>query len=173
MLLATLSSGRGTSAGQVCEAASKIGRIEGNVFHGNGRFGKIHLLYIKQNFPLFCTLSLMQWPLFCTTSGTYTLNSNYPKSTDQSLGNDGRNTDQTLCEGFDEDGNTRGLSTAFQNNLDYQNDFVGHYNAGDIQYNGHQSYNNLQLIYWKETKNFENGCSAHITGGSFASGNMA
>ena len=76
-------------------------------------------------------------------------------------------------QGFDEDGNTRGLSTAFQNNLDYQNDFVGHYNAGDIQYNGHQSYNNLQLIYWKETKNFENGCSAHITGGSYASGNMA
>ena len=110
---------------------------------------------------------------FALALGTYTLNSNYPKSTDQSLANDGHNTDQTLCEGFDEDGNTRGISTAFQNNLDYHNNFVGHYVAGDIQYNGHQSYDNLQLIYWKETKNFENGCSAHITGGSFASGNMA
>ena len=31
----------------------------------------------------------------------------------------------------------------------------------------------MNLIYWKETKNFENGCSAHISGGQHASGNMA
>lgn len=38
-------------------------------------------------------------------------------------------------------------------------------NITDIQYHGHASYDNNELIYWKETKNFANGCSAHITGG--------
>ena len=31
----------------------------------------------------------------------------------------------------------------------------------------------MNLIYWKETKGFEDGCSAHITGGHYANGNMA
>ena len=72
--------------------------------------------------------------------------------TDQSIANDGQNSDQSLCSGFDEHGDTRGISTAFENNMDYHNAFVGHYEAGDIQYNGHQSYDNNNLIYWKETK---------------------
>lgn len=59
------------------------------------------------------------------------------------------------------------------NNVDYGNSFVGHYNAGEIQHHGHHSYSNLNLIYWKETKNFGNGCSSHLVGGSYASGNMA
>jgi hypothetical protein len=53
------------------------------------------------------------------------------------------------------------------------NAFVGHYEAGNIQYNGHQSHGNLNLLYWKETSNFHNGCSAHLTGGSYSQGNMA
>lgn len=81
--------------------------------------------------------------------------------------------------------------------MDYHNAFVGHYEAGDIQYNGHQSYDNNNLIYWKETKvsacvdpgvvgsidsfysncKFSfiplDGCSAHITRSAFARGNMA
>lgn len=174
MFLSAGGIGRGESYDRVCEADSKIGRIEGNTFHGNGRFG------------------------------TYTLGSNYPKVTDQSLQTKGYNVDKSLCGGFDEEGNTRGISTPFRNNVDYHNAFVGHYMAGDIQYNGHQSYQNDNLIYWKETKvsyigkikhllkywytydmfplpvyeyalgkNFENGCSAHITGGKFLDGNMA
>lgn len=51
--------------------------------------------------------------------------------------------------------------------------FVGHYEAGDIQHQGHQSYNNNNLMYWKETKNFEGGCSAHITGSQYARGQLA
>ena len=31
----------------------------------------------------------------------------------------------------------------------------------------------LNNFSWKETKNFENGCSAHITGSSYAEGNVA
>ena len=40
-------------------------------------------------------------------------------------------------------------------------------------YTGHHSYNNLNSLYWKETKNFDNFCSAHITGGSYTGGNLA
>jgi len=88
----------------------------------------------------------------CPVFSTYTLSTNYPKLTDQSIANDGQNDDQSLCSGFDENGDTRGISVSFENNMDYHNAFVGHYNAGDIQYNGHQSYDNNNLIYWKETK---------------------
>ncbi len=47
------------------------------------------------------------------------------------------------------------------------------YNAGDIQYQNHHSFENLNLIYWKETKNFEDGCAAHISNGHYSNGNMA
>ncbi|KAK1742392.1 hypothetical protein QTG54_006957 [Skeletonema marinoi] len=143
MLLLNEGSGRGDSQHKVCETSAKLGRIEGNTFHSNGRFG------------------------------TYTLTRNYPKQTDQSILTDGHNLDQSLCSGFDNDGNARGESGAIVNNVDYYNAFVGHYEAGDMQYNGHQSFENNNLMYWKETKNFENGCSAHITGSSYAEGNVA
>eukprot|EP00591_Stephanopyxis_turris_P017726 CAMPEP_0195538828 /NCGR_PEP_ID=MMETSP0794_2-20130614/49734_1 /TAXON_ID=515487 /ORGANISM="Stephanopyxis turris, Strain CCMP 815" /LENGTH=1792 /DNA_ID=CAMNT_0040672837 /DNA_START=109 /DNA_END=5487 /DNA_ORIENTATION=- len=143
MFLKAGSIGRGSSYDKVCESASRIGRFEGNVFHGNGRFG------------------------------TYTLGSNYPKDTDQAVDTNGHNIDKSLCEGFDSQGNTRGVSAAFKDHLDYGCAFVGHYNAGDVQHNGHKSFDNNNLIYWKETKNFENGCSAHITNGHYINGNMA
>ena len=38
---------------------------------------------------------------------------------------------------------------------------------------GHRSYDSANLMYWKETKNFENGCSTHISGSFFADGNVA
>lgn len=53
------------------------------------------------------------------------------------------------------------------------NVFVGHYEAGNIQHNGHHSHNNDNLLYWKETSNFHNGCSAHLTGASYSQGNVA
>jgi len=135
--------GRGDSHGKVCESAAKLARIEGNTFHGNGRFG------------------------------TYSLGFNYPKMTDQSIQTDGHNIDKSLCKGFNGQGYQRGISFSIVDNLDYNNAFVGHYEAGDIQYFGHYSYGNLNLIYWKETKNFANGCSAHISGSAYVQGNMA
>ena len=33
-------------------------------------------------------------------------------------------------------------------NLDYDNAFVGQYDAGDVQYRNHMSVNNGNLIYW-------------------------
>ena len=88
MFLIETGKGRGSAANQVCQSAARLGRFEGNTFHSNGRFG------------------------------TYTLGNNYPKVTDQSTTNNGFNVDQTLCEGFDENGDTRGLPGAFISHTD-------------------------------------------------------
>ncbi len=93
--------------------------------------------------------------------------------TDQNHLNNGHNTNMELCTGFTEEGMTRGVTATFHEHLDYDSVFVGHYNAGDVQYQGHYSYNNHNLLYWKETKNMEDGCSAHITGGYYENGNVA
>ena len=90
---------------------------------------------------------------------------NYAKDTDQSILTNGHNIDKEFCSGFDDQGYERALSASIVDNTDYGNAFVGHYEAGDIQYNGHHSYDSNNLMYWKETKNFNNGCSAHISGG--------
>jgi len=135
--------GRGESYNKVCESASQLGRMDGNTWHGNGRFG------------------------------TYTLGFNYPKVTDQSPANNGYNTDKSSCDPFDSNGDTQGLSGSFVNHVDYGNAFVGHYSAGDIQHYGHHSTENNELIYWKETKTFENGCGAHIVNAYYAKGNLA
>lgn len=83
--------GRGDSAGKVCASDAKLGRMEGNTWHGNGRFG------------------------------TYMLGNNYPKETDQSIMTDGHNIDMSFCDGFDIMGNERGFPGSIVNNLDYHN----------------------------------------------------
>ena len=115
MLFLSQGSGRGDSQNKVCESSARLGRIEGNTFHSNGRFG------------------------------FYMLNS-YPKETDQSILSDGHNIDKSLCSGFNREGNSRGAAGVIVNNVDYFNAFVGHYEAGDIQYNGHQSFDNNNLM---------------------------
>jgi hypothetical protein len=103
--------------------------------------------------------------------GTYTLTNNYPvKNTGQSIALNGQT---TSCNAFTSEGDDNGLSTSIRENVDYGNAFVGHYEAGDIQYNYHASFNNLNLIYWKETKSFADGCSAHIINSYFQAGTMA
>lgn len=104
--------------------------------------------------------------------GTYMLGAQFPRHVQQSLGSNGY-TDLATCSAFTPEGDDRGASFRISNNVDYDNVFVGQYDLGDIQYHNHVSYNNLNLIYWKSTKNFANGCGAHISGGSFSGGNMA
>jgi hypothetical protein len=104
--------------------------------------------------------------------GTYPIRF-FPQVTDRSVDTNGYNLDQSLCRGFDSNGETNGKSTAILNHVDYDNAFVGQYEVGDIQYRGHVSINNNNLIYWKETKNFEDGCSAHITQSYYMDGNLA
>ena len=134
----------------ICLSSAQIGRMEGNTFHSNGRFG----FYIKGN--------------------------NYPKITDRALDTEGMNEDLSYCNGFYDDNmygedriHDRGIPVAHVDTFDYGNAFVGHYNAGDIQYHRHASINNLNLVYWKETKNFANGCASHIVDSYYANGNLA
>ena len=96
-----------------------------------------------------------------------------PRDTDQSLENNGFNSNQGTCSPVDVGGIDNGQPIALLNNVDWNTVFVGHYNAGDMQHRGHVSYNNNNLIYWKETKNFADGCSAHISEGYYAHGTMA
>ena len=78
MLFNAEGTGRGEAAGKVCESDAKLARVEGNTWHGNGRFG------------------------------TYTLGANFAKTTDQAILTNGYNIDQSLCGGFDAQGNGRG-----------------------------------------------------------------
>lgn len=100
------------------------------------------------------------------------LGRNYPQQTDQSVANNGYNDDMDLCNAFDTEGRTHGLPGSFSNHVDYGNQFVGQYSAGDIQYSGHHSVENIHLIYWKETKNFQNECGSHLLNGYYSEGLM-
>jgi len=133
--------GRGPVEGQVCGGNVPLGLWEGNTFHSSGRFG------------------------------TYLLNSNFPRrDTGQSVANNGTTNGSDDCAAYDETGEDVGLASVISSSFDYGNTFVGQYGAGDIQYKHHVNIDNLNSIYWKETKTFEDGCSAHITESYYADG---
>ncbi|CAF1388475.1 unnamed protein product [Adineta ricciae] len=134
--------GRGHVDGLECPSFQHLGRLEGNTFHGCGRFG------------------------------TYVLASVFPKKTDRSIEKNGLPTLAT-CKEWTATGEDNGLPATFMHNIDYDNVFVGQYNAGDLQYRFHTSVHNQNLIYWKETKNFQDGCSAHIADSFYEAGNLA
>eukprot|EP00547_Thalassionema_nitzschioides_P005356 CAMPEP_0194200236 /NCGR_PEP_ID=MMETSP0156-20130528/930_1 /TAXON_ID=33649 /ORGANISM="Thalassionema nitzschioides, Strain L26-B" /LENGTH=1934 /DNA_ID=CAMNT_0038925209 /DNA_START=189 /DNA_END=5989 /DNA_ORIENTATION=- len=144
LLLQASGSGRGDAYGMVCTNHLEFGRWEGNTFHGHSRFG------------------------------LYSLGGSFPRDTDQSIATNGFNTDQAeTCKGFNNEGDDRGKPVSILNNVDWHAIFVGHYNAGDMQHRGHTSISNNNLIYWKETKNFADGCAAHISDSYYTNGNMA
>jgi hypothetical protein len=108
----------------------------------------------------------------CGRFGTYVLADVWPKNTDRTLTRNGLPI-LNSCKAWTSTGEDNGIPATFTYNTDYGNAFVGQYGAGDLQYRFHSSYNNLNLIYWKETKNFQDGCSAHLADGFFEKGNMA
>ncbi len=79
----------------------------------------------------------------------------------------------TKCYAFTSTGLDNGLSVAHLNNVDFQSAFVGGYSVADFQYSSHSAFGNLNNVYWKETKNFHDGCSAHITDSYYSDGNIA
>jgi hypothetical protein len=131
--------GRGFSAGQTCDIHMPLGRVQGNTFHGHGRFG------------------------------TYFVSSDFPRQLGVNLTGNGWATSD-MCRPFDDQGFDRGWSSAIWDNTDFQNVFVGSYALGDIQYRNHFSIENQCLIYHKETKNFNDGCSAHYLNYHFEAG---
>ena len=134
--------GRGHVYGLECLTFQQMGRLEGNTFHGCGRFG------------------------------TYVLADVFPKNTGRTLSRNGLPILDS-CSSWTLTGEDNGLPATLMNNIDYDNAFVGQYGAGDLQYKYHTSVQNLNLIYWKETKNFQDGCSAHIIDSYYEQGNLA
>lgn len=71
------------------------------------------------------------------------------------------------CDEFKPDGSDNGVKGIVKDGLDFFNDFVGQYELGDIQYLRYTGVNNLKSMYWKHTKNFADGYSAHIKDSRF------
>lgn len=136
--------GRQLIKGKMCNDKQKIGRMEGNTFHHHGRFG------------------------------TYVLADIFPKNVERTVESDGIPVNKIRdCTAWLPDGSDNGSPAMIKNNVDYINAFVGQYNAGDLQYKNHISFKNQNNIYWKETKNFQDGCSSHLLDSYYENGNMA
>ena len=138
---AGFTNGRGQATNMVCANLQQMGRLEGNTFHGCGRFG------------------------------TYVLSSVFPTRIERTVNMNGI-ANLSTCREWTTNGDDNGLPATFMHNIDYDNAFVGQYNAGDLQYRFHTSIENSNLIYWKETKNFQDGCSAHIADSFYEAGNL-
>ena len=146
--------GLGPATDLTCVWGERLGHWEGNTFHSHGRFGTYGLgnLFPKKEVGERQTLA---------TGGTF------PSSDDRKAVCDNGNGD------FAADGYDAGWSHAIKNNFDWKNTFVGHYGTGDIQYLNHVSIDNGNLIYWKTSKSFADGCSALFKDGYYSKGNMA
>ena len=119
-------------------------RVEGNTLHGHGRFGSYILQYWGKNASV-CLPNL-------------DLNGQLLPNT---------------CTGFTSDGLDNGGLHTFSSNVDYSNTFVGGYQVGNLQYQNHVARGNFNNIYWKESNDFVDGCSAHITNSDYQDGNIA
>ena len=135
--------GQGAAQDNICPQDSIFVRLEGNTFHGHSRFG------------------------------SYFLGAVFPKKTDQSFANNGLLTDPKSCRALLDDGTDNGVGVVVDGNIDYDNVFVGGYDYGDVQYRNHISTNNNNLIYWKSTKAFADGCSSHFADSFYGTGNLA
>jgi len=128
--------GMGRADGRICAGGLSVARVEGNTFHGHGRFG------------------------------TYFIGENYPVQTARSLRTGGATGDggtrDGSCAAFDEDGLDRGLPCQLAYNVDWGNNFVFTYLQGDVQYAHQASIESSNGVYWKTTKSFADGCSSHI-----------
>lgn len=139
-------SGRGQAHGKLCAIYGPFGLMEGNVNHNCARFG-------------------------------YYLDKNWPRNLRQSVASNGfvedisecRRGDESWCscQPFTADGEDNGVVAVVKDGLDYHNNLVGQYELGDVQWDHFRSINNNHGMYWKETKNFADGCSVHVKNSVF------
>ena len=124
----------GMSHGMVCNQFMPFGKIQGNVFHDNKKFG----FYMDNQFP-------RQVETNCDGMAS---NERWgPKPT---------------CGMFKHSGEDNGVVCRIEDQFDWHNEFVGGYFAGDISWVRYTSVNNDHPIYWKWSKNFVDGKSVHI-----------
>lgn len=93
--------------------------------------------------------------------GTYFVSADWPRDVHTNLSMNGWTSDAE-CAPFDSAGIERGKSATIWDNVDYHNVFIGGYALGDVQFRNHVAKSSNCLIYHKETKNFNDGCSAHF-----------
>jgi hypothetical protein len=148
---------------------SNLNNVEGNRFanHYNG------ILFDTQFAPrgrgssegMVCTTNLPFGRVVGNTChghgrfGLYFLVDTYPKDVQVSMDDNGH-TDFELCESFDDDGEDRGVPVEFFDNVDFDSTWMGSYGLGDIQY--HKSHLERVSLYWKESKNVADECSAMV-----------
>jgi len=81
---------------------------------------------------------------------------------------DGYITDWNSCNAHTADGRDNGLLSVIEDQFEWHQLFVGQYSLGDIQYLRYTGINNGHSMYWKASKNFADGFSAHIKDSIFA-----
>jgi len=96
----------------------------------------------------------------CGRFGTYFVDSNWPRHIPGGTIDDNGITGLD-CPAFDAVGNDLGFPATILDNVDYHNEYVGSYAMGDIQFSRHTSFDSSNILYWKDTKNFADGCSSH------------
>eukprot|EP01051_Picozoa_sp_SAG22_P006118 SAG22_NODE_389_length_11276_cov_12.397244_6_plen_1512_part_00 len=101
--------------------------------------------------------------------GQYFLVSVFPRRVNQVLALNGITSSES-CKGHDSSGNDRGRSVPLVDATDYDNTWMGSYSLGDLQYQGHNQPQSANTMYWKETKNMADRCSAHILDSTFGHG---
>ena len=72
-----------------------------------------------------------------------------------------------------DDGEDNGFPMKVSNNVDHGGVFVGGYSSADLQFRRHVSIDVNNGIYWKNTKNFADGCSAHLLDGFYRDTHLA
>jgi len=97
--------------------------------------------------------------------GTYFVEQIWPRHVPSSIENNGIT--GMNCPAFDSNGNDLGFSATIMDNVDYHNQFVGSYAMGDVQFLRHTSFNSINVLYSKDTKNFADGCSVQYKDSRF------
>ena len=71
------------------------------------------------------------------------------------------------CQAYLPDGSDNGYLTVIDDDTEWSNNGVGHYSLGDFMYRNYVAIRNSASIYWKVSKNFADGKSAHIRNAVF------
>ena len=152
--------GQGIAWGRVTPQHFPFGKFEGNVNHDNNRYG----LYLGNQLPRRVARDFDGFLVDDASANEFTAAGDDNGGCGEfPAGYDG----STWLGGALADGAS---PCVVADGFEWHNLFVGQYKLGDIQYLRYTSVNNLHHMYWKESKNFADGASAHLKDAVFASG---
>jgi hypothetical protein len=129
--------GHGSARGRVCTVHQPFGRVQGNVFHDNARFG----MYPDNQHPRNIKVDMQTGYVI-----------------------DRSTCDPFLPDGTDNGADEPSL---IEDEFDWHNVFVGQYDVGDIRWVRYTGVDNGHSMYWKSSKNFKDGSLHHIVDSVF------